>query len=124
MKTILLVFVFLISNLLLIAQQEGDLLDDNPQNPQQLRTQGPTYANVATPEEVLVVYKKTVGNDTISESIANYYVNVRNIPEENVIPNGLLIPNSITYQEGTVTLHQGGEDIWGNIVNPKNWTII
>ena len=112
MKTTILVFVFLFSNLLLIAQQEGDLLPADPPDPQQLRSQDPTYANIATPDEILVVYKNTVGNNDTSESIKDYYVSKRSIPSENVL--GLSIPNSVTYQEGTVTLEQGGEDIRGS----------
>ncbi len=113
MKTILLVFLFLFSNLFLIAQQEGDLIDDNPQNLQQPRSQDPTYTNVATPEEILVVYKRTIGEDDSSEIIANYYATIRNIPSVNIMP-GIDIPESITYPEGTATLFQGGEDIRGD----------
>lgn len=112
MKTIILVFVFLFSNLFLIAQQEGDLIDDNPQNLQQPRSQDPTYSNVVTPEEILVVYKNSVGGNDTSESIKDYYVEKRSIPSVNIL--GLDIPNSIIYQEGTVTLYQGGEDIRGS----------
>ncbi len=110
MKTIFLVFAFLFSNLLLIAQQEGDLIDDDPQNIQTMITQDPTYANVVTPDEILIVHASNIDS---SNTIAEYYAEIRNIPSVNLMP-GIYIPNSITYQEGTVTLHQGGEDIWGD----------
>ena len=114
MKAIMLIFVFLFSNLLLIAQQWGDSLKYSPPlDPENITSQDPTYSNVVTPEEVLVVYKRTVGTNDTSESIANYYVNKRGIPSVNVIPNGLIIPDTITYQEGTVILYQEGEDIRG-----------
>ena len=50
-------------------------------------TQGQT--NIASPENVLVVYN---GSDNTSSTIANYYKNARNIPAENVYP--LYLPSS------------------------------
>jgi uncharacterized protein (TIGR03790 family) len=58
---------------------------------------------------VLVVYANNVDS---SDVIALYYQDTRNIPEVNIMD--LTIPDSITYQEGTVRLYQGGEDIRGN----------
>ncbi|MBT8380559.1 MAG: hypothetical protein KJN64_15230 [Ignavibacteria bacterium] len=51
----------------------------------------PTNANIATPENVLIVYRlpRSQG-DTMSFHIANYYKQVRNIPETNII--GLNLP--------------------------------
>jgi len=50
---------------------------------------------------------------SISKHIKDYYVAVRGIPEVNILTDGLFIPNSIIYPEGTVTVEQGGEDIRG-----------
>ncbi len=69
--------------------------------------QTPTYANIAGPENVLVVYKS---GDPVSTAIANYYMSARNIPAENKI--GLNIPDSAVYDKGygnyTVKLIQSG----------------
>jgi hypothetical protein len=88
--------------------------------------QTPTYANIAGPENVLVVYKS---RDSVSTAIANYYMSARNIPAENKI--GLNIPDSAVYDKGygnyTVKLIQSGEVIYGgdtpaqNINIPYSW---
>lgn len=72
-------------------------------------TQSRTYKNFPTPEEVLVVYANNIDS---SLYIKNYYVEVRDIPGENVVE--LTIPDTITYPEGIATLRPSGEDIWGN----------
>ncbi len=57
----------------------------------------------------MVVYATNVDS---SDDVKNYYINTRNIPSINVI--GLSIPDSIVYQEGTVKLFDGREDIRGD----------
>jgi uncharacterized protein (TIGR03790 family) len=53
----------------------------------------PTYANIASPENILVVYRlKRTPADTMSSHIAQYYKQVRNIPDDNVL--GLEIPTT------------------------------
>lgn len=102
--------IFLISGYT-IAQQQPIPPQQGPEPDMGLiPTQNLTYKNFPTPEEVLVVYARNIDS---SSYVAQYYASVRNIPDENIIPEGLFIPSSITYQEGIATLQAGGEDIWG-----------
>lgn len=49
-----------------------------------------TYANIAGPENVLVVYNT---NSDTSQYVKNYYVNARNIPGSNICPLNLQSQN-------------------------------
>lgn len=69
-----------------------------------LPTQTVTDANLATAENVLVVFNSS---NSLSISVKNYYVNKRSIPSSNIV--GFSIPSSYTYQSGTVSLSQDGE---------------
>lgn len=52
-------------------------------------TEAQTYANIPGPENVLVVYKMY---SDVSDSVMEYYVNVRNIPASNIVP--LFLPDT------------------------------
>ncbi|MFC2094368.1 TIGR03790 family protein [Bacteroidota bacterium] len=60
-----------------------------------------TYANIATAENVLVVYRlprdePTNPDDSISAWVKNYYKAARNIPDENIV--GLVLPHWKWYE--------------------------
>jgi uncharacterized protein (TIGR03790 family) len=67
-----------------------------------------TNVNIAQPENVLVVYKL---GDAISDSVKNYYVAARQIPNLNIV--GISIPDSQWYNNGwdLVRLDKEGEVI-------------
>src|SRR3990172_7711304 len=56
---------------------------------------GQTNANIAGPENVLVVWN---GNSAVSDSVQQYYVQQRNIPSVNVVRLDSLTDRTITYQ--------------------------
>jgi hypothetical protein len=104
LKLLIPLFVIFISINNLIAQP-FDLPFTYPGN----TLQEYSNANLAGPENVLVVYKNA-GDTTLittSRAVKDYYVGKRNIPSENIFP--LTIPSSEIYQTGTVILDQGGE---------------
>jgi uncharacterized protein (TIGR03790 family) len=63
-----------------------------------------TNANIAGPENVLIIYNKL---DQTSTDIKDYYQNARNIPESNIL--GISIPDSVQMGNGLVTLRNSGE---------------
>ncbi len=69
-----------------------------------------TYANIAGPENVLVVWN---GNSEASDSVQQYYVEQRNIPGSNVIHLDSLVSKNITVDGVThpVILADGGNII-------------
>jgi uncharacterized protein (TIGR03790 family) len=69
-------------------------------------TKAQTNANVAGPENVLVVYKNNSG---ISDSIMQYYTNARDIPASNSI--GITLPDTAYFNGDRVILVQEGEVI-------------
>ncbi len=73
-----------------------------------------TYANIAGPENVLIVYNNQ--NDslgTISKNVREYYVSTRNIPASNIVPLDNLVNHNITVDGVThpVILADGGNII-------------
>lgn len=86
-----------------------------------------TNANIAGPENVLVVYKQPSDqNDSlglVSQTVKNYYVNARNIPSSNIVPLNNLISHNITVDGSThkVIIAEGGNIIRDSI-NHTNGT--
>ena len=76
--------------------------------------QAQTYANIAGPENVLVVYNNNDDSlGIISNSVKNYYVDARNIPGSNVVGLDSLVSKNITVDGVThpVILADGGNII-------------
>ncbi len=90
----------------------------------------PTYANIATAENVLVVYREVRNDpsdpdDSISVWIKDYYKTARNIPDENIV--GLVLPPWKFYENQTelvILLADNDELIhlntWGNSPPPDS----
>ena len=114
-KTFLFLSLFLFFNLLVVAQEPGEIMviGEEPDSAQIL-PQEPTNAGLPDAERVLVVYANNDFGDDSSHMLAEYYASIRNIPEENVMIGGLTIPPSKIYPEGIVNVVQGGEDIQGD----------
>lgn len=71
--------------------------------------QAQTYANIAGPENVLVVYN---ANSSVSDSVKNYYKDTRNIPAINIYP--IRLPDTTINIDGlthTVGIRQGTDII-------------
>ena len=78
-------------------------------------TKAQTYANIAGPENVLVVYNT---NSDTSRYVKDYYVNARNIPSINICALDTLPEDTtITYQGVTHTIEIVG---WGDIIRDNN----
>jgi hypothetical protein len=69
-------------------------------------TQNPTYANIITPNNILLVFRN---NDSVSIAIKNYYVERRGIPSVNIL--GLDLPDTADYDGERVILCHGTEVI-------------
>lgn len=84
-------------------------------------TEAQTYANIAGPENVLVVYKQPVDQDDslgqISQAVMEYYQNARNIPSSNIFGLDSLKSHSITVDGVThpVIISDGGNIIRDSI---------
>jgi len=79
-------------------------------------TQAQTYANIAGPENVLVVYNYTFPDSAIcqvSDSVQKYYKNARNIPGSNIVRLDSLYSKNIIVDGVThnVVLAEGGNII-------------
>ncbi len=72
--------------------------------------QAQTYANIAGPENVLVVWN---GNSEVSDSVQQYYVEQRNIPGSNVVRLDSLVSKNIIVDNVThpVIIADGGNII-------------
>lgn len=69
-------------------------------------TEAQNYTNISGPENVLVVYNDL---DNISLSVANYYKDARNIPEENLL--ALNLPTTFIIENHTIRLIDHNEVI-------------
>lgn len=74
----------------------------------------PTYESTVKPEEVVVVYNSALA---VSDSVKNYYVNKRNIPETNVI--GIYLPDNKSGYGATYNSRSG--QISGPVYNKSTW---
>jgi uncharacterized protein (TIGR03790 family) len=99
----------LTSNKLLLADPGDTMLVDDEPDLEQLLAQDPTNVNFPKPENILVVYAKNVDS---SNTIAEYYSSIRNIPDENI--KGINIPAIKIYSGDTVIVVQNNEIIRGN----------
>jgi hypothetical protein len=74
----------------------------------------PTYESAVKPSEVVVVYNEAFG---ISDSVKNYYVQQRNIPESNII--AINIPDGTSKYGATYDFRSG--QISGSTNNKCTW---
>ena len=111
-------FIALILLLTFLNRESFSQLEEPGYNgfnpPPQLDT---TNANIATPENVFVVYRiQRAPNDTMSFHIANYYKQMRNIPDENVF--GLNLPESQEINGHTINVL-----FYDELIHDNDWEL-